>query len=185
MVQQHAINSARDTAAIPRVDDQGGLHTFLADFYSDYRRIRASLISPEMRLSDHLNGSSTTVDVEPLFAQGRGTPESDLSQSRAQISKSRVLFVVPLSEPHHAGRRTVAWRPTARHRCWAALGPYQLMGLLHVEPDRDPHIAIGQMARQFLPLTGVNLYCPDGTMEHFNAVLVNRSHLDVLAIKDS
>jgi hypothetical protein len=185
MVLERTRESSRDLRATPRVDEHGGLNTFLADFYSDYRRIRASLVSPEIWLSDHLNSSSTAIDVQPLFAQRHGTQQSDLSQSRAQISKSRVLFVVPLSEPNDAGSKAVAWRPTDRHRCWAALGPYQLMGEIYSEPGRDPHIAIGQMGRQFIPLTGVTLYCPDGSIEHHNTILVNRTHLDVLAIHDA
>jgi hypothetical protein len=184
VVQERAIASPPSNSTA--VQDQYGraLYVFIADFYSDYRRVRATLVSPEYRLSDHLNGSATSIDVEPLFAQAHGKPLSDLTQTRAQISKSRVLFVVPVTEPHGNTGSPDAWRETAEHRCWAALGPYNLMGALYTEPGRDPHIALVQRGKQFVPLTGVSLYCPDGTMEQHSVLLVNRAHLEVLAFRE-
>lgn len=181
---KQTVPTSRAVITAKHAGSDSGLNTFTADLYSDYRRVRAILASSESRLLDHLNDSQTTIDVEPVFAQGHSRRQSDLTSTRTQISKTRVLFVVPLAGRSRNHGKAIVWHPSARHRCWAALGPYNVMGLLYADAGPDPHIARGRTGNQFIPLTGVTLYCPDGSIEHHNTLLVNRAHLDILAIKE-
>ena len=97
-----------------------------------------------------------------------------------------MLFVVPLQEPERpAHAANAAWKPTMPRRCWAGLGPYTLSGTIHIQQGHDPAAHVRLFDKQFLPLTQARIKFPDGTVSTYGTVIVNRFHLDVVAIKDS
>jgi hypothetical protein len=65
------------------------------------------------------------------------------------------------------------------------VGPYRVIGNLHTEAGRDPHIALRAFDKQFLPLTDVIVSYPDGATREYPAIIVNREHVDFLALKES
>ena len=169
--------------ANPRLDH--GVHSYVAEFYTEHLVVQARLTSPEIRLSDHLNSSVSTVDLRPLAVTQRNGSQIDLSGSHAPVTKDRVLFVAPVSEPERLrGASNAAWRQTTKHSCWVGMGGYSLSGTLHLESGRDPHISMRMLDKQFLAATDVTVVAPDGVSRHFPALLVNRLHIDLLALKN-
>lgn len=161
-----------------------GLYTLAAEFFTEYRVIRAELTSPEMRLSDLLNSSTEGVNVRPSVVR-EGTGPVDLAGASGQLTKVRLLFVVPTREPTRLRIvENTSWKPTVKRPFWAGIGPYTLAGSMHAESDYDPSVAIRLLDKQFLPLTEVTVQFPDGRTASYPTVIVNRSHLDLLAMKE-
>ncbi len=164
-----------------------GLNTLTADFITEHLAIRGEISTPEGRLSDHLNGSATSIDIRPssvqrVFADG----EIDLAGAHAHITKAHLLFVVPLTERGaQVNRDEARWQWTMTKRCWAAFGRYGLVGKIHAEVGRDPRLILRSLEeKQFLPFTEVTITYPDGTTRDCDAVIVNRSHFEMLALQD-
>jgi hypothetical protein len=109
----------------------------------------------------------------------------DLDGSFGYITKRRLLFAVPLSEPDEARRAsTDLWKRTSESRCWTAVGPYRLAGLVHTEEGRNPQIALRSLDKQFVPLTDVTITRADGTTLSYSVVLLNRDVLDILVLRE-
>jgi len=182
----HAVQSPPEPAPVDEpVVDHGPNH-FSADFFTEYRIVRAELTSPEMRLSDHLNSTADTVDMRPSAATQNHTGAAiDLGGTRGTLTKSRVLFVIPLSEPAPLDQaETGIWKSMVTRRCWAGIGPYRISGNIHTEGARDSSIALRQIDTQFIPLTDATITFQDGTVRECGAVFLNRAHIDLLTIKD-
>src|SRR5947209_1790931 len=76
------------------------IHRFKAQFYMDHLVLAAELVSPEMRLSDHLNSSVPWVDVEPGAVRHlTSSALMDLKGAHGPVNMSKLLLVVPVSEP--------------------------------------------------------------------------------------
>src|SRR5947209_8124045 len=97
---------------VERAGIDSGVFAFTTEFYTDHFLVRARLSSPERRLSDHLNGSVTSVDIRPVSALHLSTGvAADLGRMHAQITKARILFVVPIAEPDRpSGQSNAAWK---------------------------------------------------------------------------
>lgn len=164
-----------------------GIYAFTSEFYTEHFVVQAKLSSPERRLSDHLNGSLTTVDVRPVSALQLSTAvEADLGRTHAQITKARILFVVPITEPDRpTGQSNAAWKATSKYGGWAGIGPYSLSGTIHTDAGRDPQIVLRLLDKQFLPFTGATIMFPDGETRNYPTIIVNRQHLDLLALEGS
>lgn len=177
------------TAAVPSLMEplpgDTGVYTFTLELFGEHRIITAQLVGPESRLSDHLNGSAGAVEVWPVSRLELSTNEEvELAQSFAHVSKERLLFVHPVSEPARpATASNPAWKPTVAHRCWAGIGPYRMEGTLHTEVGRDASIALRLLDKEFLPLTNVSVVFPDGSKHGYKTVIVNRRYLDMLALR--
>ncbi|HEX8919239.1 MAG TPA: hypothetical protein VF898_12105 [Chloroflexota bacterium] len=182
----HAVQKPADPAPVEEPLADHGPNSFSADFFTEYRIVRAELRSPEMRLSDHLNSTAGTVDMRPCDAiQSAGGFKVDLDGTHGTLTKSRILFVIPISEPPRpAGNANGAWKSTVTRSCWAGVGPYRLSGNIHTEAARDSTIALRQIDTQFIPLTDTTITFPDGTTRECSAIFINRAHLDLLTIKD-
>lgn len=162
-----------------------GVYAFTSEFYTEHFVVQTKLSSPERRLSDHLNGSLATVDVRPVSALQLSTGvAADLGRTHAQLTKVRILFVVPITEPERvSGQSNAAWKATSKYAAWAGVGPYSISGTIHTDAGRDPQIALRLLDKQFLPFTGVTIMFPDGDTKSFPTVIVNRQHLDLLALE--
>jgi hypothetical protein len=162
-----------------------GVYAFTSEFYTEHFVVQARLSSPERRLSDHLNGSLKTVDVRPISALQVSTGvAADLARSHAQLTKARILFVVPIAEPDRpSGQSNAAWKVTSKYGGWAGVGPYSISGTIHTDAGRDPQIALRLLDKQFLPFTGVSITFPDGETRSFPTIIVNRQYLDLLALE--
>jgi hypothetical protein len=66
--------------------------------------------------------------------------------------------------------------------CRLGVGPYEITGKVHTEPGRDVRVSLRVLDRQFLPVTQATLRFPDGVERGYPVVLVNRNHVDVLAL---
>lgn len=170
--------------SVPITHDDG-LYTINAEFYTQHLTIGGEIRSPEPRLSDLLNSSAPTLDLKPLNVNRPGSGgHVDLTGSYAHVTKSRVLFVIPLCEPRRPqGQMNTAWKQTVGRRCWAALGSYTLCGTLHTEVEADDRFLLRLLDRQFVPITQAVVTSPDGTARDYSAVIVNRAHLDLLALR--
>jgi hypothetical protein len=169
-------------AVTPEIDYTAS--TLSALFHTDELTLTAELLTSDTRLSDYLNSSLSTVDVRPLQVRRNRTESSiDLDAPHAIMEKDHILFVIPVSEPsrmtmqgHHE------WRQMTKLPCWASLGPYTLTGTIHLDSDRDPRVALRLLDKQFLPITDVKLTTVTGEERDYSAVIVNRTHLDMLAL---
>lgn len=160
-----------------------GLHTLTAEFYCVHRQILASMSSPEWRLSDHLNSSAPTVDIQPICVGNVNEAiRMDLGPMQARVTKSRILMAIPIEEPRRPIHQQDPCRNGIGRDCWVGAGPYEVSGMLHTEVGRDPMIALSQQIGDFIPLTDVTVTFPDGRTMEYPTVLVNRSHLDMLAV---
>lgn len=170
---------------LDRTGIDSGVFAFTSAFYTEHFVIQARLSSPERRLSDHLNSSVTTVDVRPVSALQISTGvEADLSKSHAQLTKARILFVVPVIEPERpTGQSNAAWKATSKYDAWAGVGPYSIGGTIHTDAGRDPQIALRLLDKQFVPFTAVTIMFPDGETRNFPTIIVNRQYLDLLALE--
>ena len=173
------------SAVIEHIDDEHGAKTLTAEFHTDELTIHAQIDSPEGRLSDHLNGSLSTVDVQPVAVTWNRTGAAiEVQAPHAIIDKAHVLFVVPTREPHKTGGPgTGSWRRMNTLPCWASVGPFTLTGTIHLDPERgDPRIALRLLEKLFLPLTDVRLTQANGETKEYGALLVNRKKIDMLAL---
>ena len=170
---------------LDRPGSDTGVHTFTSEFYTEHFIVQAKLSSPERRLSDQLNGALATVDVRPISALQVATGAgADLTRSHAQITKARVLFVIPIAEPERlVGQSNAAWKVTSKYAAWAGVGPYTISGTIHTDAGRDPSIALRLLDKQFLPFTAVSILFPSGETRKFPTIIVNRQHLDLLALE--
>ena len=84
----------------------------------------------------------------------------------------------------HMSASNPAWKPTTGQRCWAGIGPYRVIGIIHTDAGRDPSISLRLLDKQFVPLTDTSVVFPDGSTHAYPTVIINRYHLDVLALKD-
>lgn len=163
----------------------GAPFTFIGDFFTVHRVVRAELSSAERRLSDHLNSSMPSTDIHPLSTDG-GHGHVDLAAGVGQLMKTHLLLVVPLQEPARSqGVSQAAWKPTTQQPCWAGIGPYTISGTLHTEAGYAPLVALRMLDKQFFPLTNAALHCPDGTTNLYDTVIINRYHADVLVLEDA
>jgi hypothetical protein len=171
----------------PTQTSDGGLYAMEAEFFSEYLVVNACLSSPDMRLSDHLNGSAAAVEIRPGSVEhGRTGAQIGLEDTFGSLAKARVLFVIPIREPvRPPTSKNVAWKRTIPRWCWGSVGPYRFVGKFHTEADQDPRLHLRTLTQQFVPLTDVTLTFPDGSTRFCRVILFNRSQLDLLAIKDS
>ncbi len=162
-----------------------GLTAIQAEFYTEHFIVRGELTSPEARLSDHLNSSTTTLELNPSNVHRSDNKlVVHVEGSAAYITKAHLLFVLPISEPLPAPVDPAARVRTVGQTCWAGIGRYNVLGKLHMEAGRNPRLLLRSLEeRQFLPFTEVQLTLPDGTIRSHDAVLVNRFHLELLAIQ--
>jgi hypothetical protein len=164
-----------------------GLSEIEAEFYTEHFVVRGSVTSPEMRLSDHLNSSTTTLELRPSQVQrSENGPRIHVEGSSAYITKSHLLFVLALHEPAPIrGSDNASWTRTVTQTCWGGLGRYSLVGKVHMEAGRNPRLFMRSLEqRQFLPFTDVRLTFPDGAVREFPTVVVNRFRLELLAIEN-
>ena len=168
----------------PQREFGGHIDTLRAMFYTDELTLTAEIASPDTRLSDYLNSSLSTLDIRPILVRWNRTGSSvDLSAPHAILEKDHVLFVTPIAEPLRYGlsdsdsRRRMATLP-----CWASLGPYTLTGMIYLDAERDPRTALRLLDKQFLPLTEVTLATASDEVREYGALIVNRKHLDMLAL---
>ena len=112
---------------VDRAGIDSGVFAFTTEFYTEHFLVHARLSSPERRLSDHLNGSVASVDIRPISALQLGTGvAAELGRTHAQITKARILFVVPIAEPDRPTRtkqRRVEGNVEIRRLGWS--GPIQ------------------------------------------------------------
>lgn len=167
--------------------DKEGVNCFAADLFTSNWVVRAEMTSPEQRLSDYLNGSFPSIDMRPrTAAHPDESTVMDLEGTSASVLKDSILMAIPVREPKRiVNPAHPDWRPLIRHRCWLALGPYRLLGTLHVEKGRDPRVALRLLDQQFVPVTEVSVSGPSSEPRQYPVVLINQAHLDLLAVKDT
>lgn len=172
-----------------QVDDpltEDGLCSIEAEFYTEQFVVRGDLISPEARLSDHLNSSTTMLEVRPTHVHRSlsGLP-INVAGNYAYIAKGHLLFVLPIDEPEvPSSVENGYWTRTITTTCWAGLGRFSLVGRVHMEAGRNPRLFLRSLEqRQFVPFTNVRLTFPDGTVREYPSVFVNRFHLELLAVE--
>lgn len=160
------------------------LCTIEADFFTEHFVLRGTVTTPENRLSDHLNGSTTTIEIQPSRIHHVSTGEVvNTSLGYAYVTKAHLLFIVPIKEPDRTGTYGSAWTRTDQYTCWAGLGRYSLAGRIYMEADRSPRLAMRSLEqRQFLPISSVRLSLPDGSSQEYDTILVNRFHLELLIL---
>lgn len=165
-----------------------GLYTSEAVFFTEHFVIRGQVVSPERRLSDYLNSSLVSAEIRPKSVQriltGGGV---DLTRSHAHITKAHLLFIIPVAEPDPVPGDAKGSLPvTTVRRCWAALGQYTLTGRIQAEPNRDSRLILRSLERnQFIPFTDVLVTYPDGQTHEYSTIIVNRAHLEVLALEET
>jgi hypothetical protein len=162
-----------------------GLYTIEAQFVTDSLVIHGEVVSPDDRLSDHLNGTSSDVEIRPIEAHRfGGGSHMNLSGSYAHITKAYLLFIVPLAEPTRSPTRAnQAWRRTVTRRCWAGAGGYSISGHIHAEAGRDPRLILRSLGeKRFLPFTDATVTFPDGASRDYPAIIVNRYRLELLTL---
>jgi hypothetical protein len=158
-------------------------YLFRADFYTPHRVIGAELVTPEPRLTDHLNSSLPIVDVRAMTIVQRGGINIELARSASHLLKSFIIFVVPLSEPSAVETEgNPHWQQRTKRRCRMGATLYQITGNIHTEPLPDPRAALRALDQQFVPVTEVTLSQPDGTAQDYPVIIVNRLNLDMLAL---
>lgn len=164
-----------------------GLYTLEAEFVTEHLVIQGELSSPEGRLSDHLNSSSQSVEIQPTTVRRIYSGDSiDLAGAHAHVTKAHLLFIVPIVEPARPQHVVESVRTSKMTKqCWAALGRYSIVGQIHAEALRDPRLILrGLEHKQFLPFTDAQITAPDGSTHSYGAVLVNRAHLEMLALRN-
>ena len=170
---------------LDRAGIDSGVFSFATEFSTEHFVVQARLSSPERRLSDHLNGSVASVDIRPVSALHLRTGVStELGRTHAQITKARILFVVPIAEPDRpSGQSNAAWKATSKYGAWAGVGPYSIGGTIHTDAGPDPQIVLRLLDKQFLPFTNVTITFPDGETRQLPTIIVNRQYLDLLALE--
>ena len=180
--QVPALARSRDQAP-----DDGHLQTFGVELFTEHQVVRGEVRSPENRLSDHLNSSLPIVRLHPSSTvHGANRTHIELAGRTGYLTKASLLFAVPVAEP--AGPQTarnLLWKPTTDERCWLAVGPYALLGSIHVERGRNLEVTLRQRDKPFLPVTAVTITFPDGSARDYATVIVNRQHLSLVAVRDS
>lgn len=170
LLASQSVPTARPTeVTMPPQAIGSGLHHFITEIVTDQRAMQVSFSSPEIRLSDHFNGSSPFIEFDLPGTGGHGL-----------VWKRAIVFVVPVAEPEH--RRTGAWQPTSRHTVRIGLGPYEVEGAIHLDVGRDPVVGFRLLDREFIPITDVTIFREDELLERRAVVFVNRSRIDIVAL---
>ncbi len=163
-----------------------GLYALEAEFYTEQFILRATVISPEMRLSDHLNSATSTLELRPsAVRRATNGAQVHVAGSLAYLAKSHLLFSVPLSTEPPAEDDQLLHAETLTHTCWAGVGRYSLLGRLHMEVGRNPRLFLRSLEqRQFLPVTDVRLTFPEGAVRDSPTVMLNRLQIELLALQE-
>jgi hypothetical protein len=172
------------TRDLGRQDAPEGLNRLEAEFVTEHLTVEAEITSPETRMSDYLNSSAQSVEVHPLRVRTTSGTVHDLSETMAHLTKSQLMFVIPISEPQAADAPDGSgWAWHLKYRCWAALGRYLIVGDVHAENYRDPKLLLRALEqRQFLAFSDAELTYPDGSTKPKPIVIVNHRHLEMLSV---
>ena len=161
-----------------------GLNRMEAEFVTEGLTVQGEDTSPETRMSDFLNGSARSVEIQPRGVRMRLGSVHDLSETMGGLTKAQILFVIPIYEPEPLERgdgRALSW--LTKYRCWVAVGQYHMEGYVHAEQYRDPRLLLRALEqRQFLPISDVELTYLDGTTAQRPTVIVNRWRLELLSV---
>jgi hypothetical protein len=161
-----------------------GLNRMEAEFITSNLTVHAEVTSPETRMSDFLNGSSRSIEVQPLRVRTRSGAVLDLSQTMAGLTKAQILMAIPIFEPESTERAEgagLSWY--LKYRCRAVVGQYSIAGNVHAENYRDPRLLLRALEqRQFLPLSDAEITYTDGTTVQRSTVILNRWHLELLSV---
>jgi len=171
---------------VPEAAETSGFKTIEGEFYTEHLVVLGRLACPESRLSDHLNSATTTFDLSPARVQRSLTGlRVNVTGNRAYITKSHLLFVLPVLEPTDIrSGANPRWTPTLTQTCWAGVGRYSLVGSAHMAAEQNPRLFMRSLEqRRFLPLTDVKLTFPDGAVKEYATVIVNRHHVELLALQ--
>jgi hypothetical protein len=162
-----------------------GICTIEAEFLTSDLLIRARVTSPEARLSDHLNSSTSMLELQPSRVERLTTRQTiDVSSHTAYLSKAHLVAVLPIDEPEgQMAEGPTAWKGTISQNCRAALSGYTLAGRLHMDADRNPRLFLRSLEqRQFVPLTDARLTYPDGAVRECATIVVNRHQIHLLVL---
>src|SRR5579864_2532001 len=162
-----------------------GLCTIEAEFLTADLRIHASIISPETRLSDHLNSSTSMLELQPTRVEALASGKAlEVSGHASYLNKAHLLAVIPIQEPDtQVPAADTLWVGTLSQTCWVALGPYTVEGKIHMDAGRNPRLILRSLEqRHFVPLTDARVTAPDGTVTNHPAILVNRHHFHLLVL---
>ncbi len=161
-----------------------GLHALQAEFYTEHLMIQGEIVSVDLRISDHLNSSADTIHIRPIYAERHDGSRIHVNVAHASITKAHLLFILPMLEPDPTPRAdNPAWAFTMTRPVWAALGRYQVNGKVHTEAGRAARQVLRAFEqKQFFPITDGVVSMPDGSERGYPTVIVNRSHLEILAI---
>jgi hypothetical protein len=172
------------TQSLEPPSDEEGLSSIEAEFFTQHFIIHGQVTSPEMRLSDHLNSSTSTFELRPTRVQRAATgAQINVAGSCTYVSKAHLLFVLPSGQAQPDASDHNLWSRTLKQTCWAGIGHYSLIGKVHMEAGRNPRLFLRSLEqRQFLPFTEVRLTFPDGSLRELATVIVNRHHLELLAL---
>jgi hypothetical protein len=174
-----------DTGEIVEAPDEDGLRTVEAEFYTQNFVVRGRVASPETRLSDHLNSAASTFELlASRVLRSVGGLRVNMATGSTYVAKSHLLFALPVADAHGQWpARNEFWTHTLGQTCWAGVDRYSLLGTLHVDARGDPRLFLRSLEqRHFLPMTNVRLTFPDGSVREYPAVIVNRHHVELLAL---
>jgi hypothetical protein len=162
-----------------------GIYTIEAEFFTENFVIWGAITGPDARISDHLNGTSSFIEIRPFQVEQIATRRIiELPGAFAHLNKSELLFVLPIKEPTEAsGQSQVAWEWKPTQRCWVAAGRYYLAGNVLSDVGRDPRQVLRSLEQKvFLPVMSAAINFPDGSTRDYPAVIVNRLHVELLSV---
>ena len=171
---------SRDTATGVR---NRTLHFRLA---TEHRWLTCHTNSAHTRLVDLLNSTQdqmVLVQVESCEGKnGEGVLAGAPSEYVAGVSTGAILCGIPI-EPAGAAaapRRSPAWVERSLWRARIGIGPYEIVGNLHLPKGATLNEEAAMASARFLVVTDATIWRPDGSSVQERVVVVNRARMDFM-----
>jgi len=138
------------------------------------------------RLGDVLNREDA---AGILFVDDSRAPDptgpddrSDQSAGFAGVNLANVLFVIALEGDGAPPPDSFEWLQKRPEKVYVGVGPYEIVGDLHLAPGTGLRDMIGLARPTFIALAAAAIGVPGdpSSVEHYDVVFVNRRHIDVI-----
>ncbi len=136
---------------LARMHDPTAPLPILMTLYTDASVVRGTVLSRRRRITDVLNDAEQAfVVLHDVRMDDFGTHEATLRAEYAQINLASVLFAVATDPVEPVPElRTLK----VIERALISIPPFRVTGRIHLLPQRDLSIALGELTGRFLPVT--------------------------------
>lgn len=152
--------------------------------YTDAYVVRGTIATRQRRVTDILNGAEDGfIVLADAVLEEFGHRSHGLTAPFAQINLAAVLFAVADAPVETSPELRT---PKAAQTALISIPPFKVTGLVHLRPEHDLRLALGELTGRFLPVTEAAFWSDSVGEPRTTAamVAVNHARAQILAPYD-